>query len=284
MNVNEIDINNSEEKFIELLAKAKDKHGVETNEDLRELLPTQKKNNTNGTIVLTDITGISLTSEGLITRNEFFANLEATSKEQYGEILLTRGEAERLSMSYKKTATGVNSAVPLTCMGNDCPFANNCIYVEMDKAPLGKPCKVEADLLNFHTTRFVNEFDVNVNDHSEIMLIQELSELIIMETRVTAVLAHPDNARLFGIRVSIAADGTPLEEEVEHWAWGTKEKIKNRRMKILESLNATRKAKAASRDGKVDVPEDGKTARLNKIINMMNDIKSESAVYEEQQD
>jgi len=275
MDYTEIDINSKKDDFIELLEQERKRQGVETNKELREKLPPQKSTET-GTIILTDITGISLTSEGILTRNEFFSNMESTKLEQYGDIVLTEEEARKLMMSYKKMSTGVNAAVPLTCQGTECPFAKNCPYVELGKEPLGKPCLVEADLLNYHTTRFINEFDVDVNEHSEIMLIQELSELIIMETRVTNVLAEPKNASLYGIKESVAADGTIIQEEVEHWAWGLKEKMKTRRMKILESLNATRKSKSAIKDyGSASEEDNTKTARVNKMIAIMDQIKED---------
>lgn len=233
-----------------------------------------------GKLSVVSVNGIGLTENGKLTKTAFFDNLESIDKETYGDILLTPEEARSLSLVYRFMSTGVNSVVPLICNTN-CPYKDICPYLKANKAPIGKRCKLEHDLLNYHTARFIKEFDVDPEDHSEIMLIQELSELIIYEQRASLILAKPENASLFSVKTSINKDGDISEEEVEHWAIGLKEKLKNRRLKILDALNATRKAKAMT--GKNKNNEEGESGamstkdKLDNIIDMINKIKNQNA-------
>ena len=236
-------LSNDIQQFNKKIEEAKEQLGVEDDEQLKEQLPVQNSTQ-HGTISLVKLNGLALTKEGVLTQSGFFDNMEI-DKETYGDITLTPEEAHSLTNTYRKLSTGVNAVVPLTCVAEKCPFKNTCWYFQNGKAPIGKPCLVERDLLNYHTQRFFEEFNVHVEDHSEVMLIQELAELIIYEMRVSHVLADPNNASLFGIKISFSKQGDEIQEEVIHWAWEVKEKIKNRRMRLLDALNATRKAKIA---------------------------------------
>lgn len=244
-------------KLAESIKTAQEKYNVDTEEELVDNLPRQDKRR-HGEIEVLKLNGIALTENGILTRSSFFENLEITKKDLYGDILLTKEEAQKLSKAYRKLSTGINSIVPMTCKAYDCKMANRCPYVEMDKAPLGRPCLLEEDLLNYHTVKFMNQFDVKMEDHSEVMLIQELAELIILEMRLTILMSGSgDNLEqmLGGWKVVFSPEGDREELMTEHWALQAKERIKNRRMKILESLNATRKAQAQINKNKKNTEE-----------------------------
>jgi len=227
--------------FNDKIDEAKEKHGVKDQQELKKELP-QHNTNEHGTVALVSINDIALTDNGELTRTKFFEKMDV-DKSVYGEIALTDTEAKSLALTFRNLTTGVNSVIPLKCTAEECPFQDACWFVMNQKAPVGKPCIIEHQLLKYHTGKFIEEFDVDMASHSEIMLIQELSELIVFEMRVTRVLSDPANAQLMGLKLKFSPDGDPVEEETIHWAWGLKEQIKNRRMKILNSLNATRQAK-----------------------------------------
>jgi len=214
-------------------------------ESLKKTLPRQDSSEY-GSVALVNLNDMALTTEGQLTRTGFFENL-TINREKYKDIVLTREEATSLSLSYRNLATGVNSVVPLICTAEKCPFNNDCWYYEHGKAPIGRRCLVEYDLLAFHTKRFMEELDVDPTNHTELMLVQELSELIIYEMRLNNTLAKPENATLMGFRTKFSPDGEVIEEEVEHWALGVKDKIKAKRIKILDLLMATRKSKQSSK-------------------------------------
>jgi len=230
------------ERFQDLLDSAKSQLNSSDVSEVKKELPKQD-NRKYGAALVVSLNDIALTSDGMLTKTAFFENLNI-DKEIYGDIKLTAEEAKSLAVQMKNMTTGVNSVVPLRCVADSCPFKDTCWFFENDKAPVGKPCPIEFQLLKYHTQRFIEEFNCDVNDHSEVLLIQELSELIVYEMRVTKKLAN-DATDLKGVVIKFSPDGIPMEEETVHWAWTLKDSIKSRRMKILQSLNATRKEKAA---------------------------------------
>jgi len=257
--------------FNEKIDEAKEKYGVKDQQELKKELPKQDSKY-HGTVELVSINDVALTNTGELTKTAFFEKMNI-DKEVYGDIALTTSEARSLKSSFNNMTTGVNSVIPMKCSGDSCPFSDSCWFYNNEKAPVGKPCIVEHQLLRYHTSKFFEEFEIDINSHSEVMLIQELSELIVFEMRVTRVLSNPENATLMGLKLKFSPDGEPIEEETEHWAWGIKEKIKNRRMKILASLNATRQAKIPLKRFEKDNDDEhlDLMRSIKNTINMMQD-------------
>jgi len=162
----------------------------------------------------------------------------------YSSLMLTKKKKKDLEKHNSRMATGMTSSIAMRCTAHNCPFADQCFYQINNLTIAGTPCKLEHDMLVYHTARFLEEFDVDPRDHSEVIMIQELAELIIYETRANMVLAKPENAELFGIEISFSKSGDPIEKQVEHWAIAIKEKFKTRRMNILKALNATRESRS----------------------------------------
>jgi len=234
-----------------------------------------------GEMQLVTIDSLVLTESGELTRSSFFDKI-TIARDQYGEIALTPDEAIKLKRAYSTMTTGINSSVPLICRAEQCPFAQSCIHVELENAPIGRQCPIELELLYYHTRKFIEEFDVPMDRHSEVMLVQELAELIIYETRVTKTLAKSEFGDLRGERVKFSPDGEEFREDTEHWAFGVKERIKTRRMKILDALNATRKNKAAQKaiEDAVNLETKDYTSRANSIMNKLADIYNQLSVQD----
>lgn len=90
-----------------------------------------------GTVIGLD--GIKVSEEGVMTKTRYFNTLDI-DQEKYGDIAFTEEEAIKISRSIRHLSTGINAAVPLTCAGSQCPFEATCAYVEIGKAPIGRPC------------------------------------------------------------------------------------------------------------------------------------------------
>jgi len=214
----------------------------ETEEIENKTEPLPKHNTyTHGKIIKVGLDGVALTEKGEKTLTAFFQDLDI-NRDDYSDVMLSEEEARSLAQTMRHLSTGANAAIPLRCAPN-CPFLLDCWYAKNGKQPVGRRCLVEKDLIVYHTKRFIEEFQIQPESHSELMLVQELSELIVMETRLNNVLSLPGNAQLMQLNLTIAKTGEEIETEAEHWAVGAKEKIKNRRMKIMESFLATREGK-----------------------------------------
>ena len=223
---------------------------VEVDTDITELFPDRNSIGSDFldfSLELVRIDGIALTDTGKLTRARYFNKMDVRNQ-IYVDMTFTKEEAQGIQGRMGHLSTGVNSVTALKCMGAQCSFAADCPYQQIGKAPLGKSCLIEVDLLLYHSQRFMKEFEVDPEDHTEILLVQELSELVIYEMRVARVLATPENALLFQEEIKMDKEGNEIRNEQIHWAWELKDKIKNRRMKILDALNATRKSKNIQAD------------------------------------
>lgn len=258
------------------IEEKKEELNIESTEELAKILPRADYKE-HGAVEVINVYDIALTVDKNLTRTKYFTSLDV-KKDLYPDLTFTPQEAASLNAFYGRMVWGINSVVALKCRGNECPFAKECPYVQMDKAPLGKPCLIEVDLLAYHTKKFMEEFEVDPNSHSELMLVQELSELMIYEMRVTRFLAEDVEASTLSFEeILTTPEGNEISTKVEHWAWGTKEKIKNRRMKILDSLMALRKSKGSpDKDG--DRPQQDYKTFVSGIMQKIDDIVNKSKI------
>lgn len=192
------------------------------------------------------LNGIKVSEEGEVSRHNYFALLQV-DEEKYSDVKFTEEEAKRVSMSIRRMSTGINSSIPMTCTGVQCPFASTCPYVAENKAPLARPCLVEAQLIQYWNEQFIEEFDVDIANITELHLVSELAECNIYEMRVTKHLADKDPTLLTEVVTTVDHAGEEITNIDISKAFDLKDRIKNRRMKILEALMATRKERVKLR-------------------------------------
>ena len=189
--------------------------------------------------------GLAINEAGQITESKMFHFL-GLDPEEYGHILLTAEEARKVHYRLQGVKWGGAAAkVPLYCGGEKiCPFAQECPYVEIAKVPVGRKCPIEMELMAFWTARYMKEFEVDPENHSEVGMITELVELDIYDFRASMILARPECAGMTkDVVVGVDREGKPIVTKEIHKAWELKERVKKRKQKILESLVGTRKEK-----------------------------------------
>lgn len=188
------------------------------------------------------MTGIVIRDNGQITKEDHMAKL-AIDANKYKNITLSEEEAKKVIYQMKRMTTGVNAVVPLVCTGDLCPFKRSCVYYEIGKVPLGKPCLVETQLIEYWMAQYFEEFEVNPTRITEVHLISELAELDIYEMRVTKYLAENHQTLLQEVMSGVDPAGNIISNLEVSRAFDLKERLKRQRMKVLEALMATRKEK-----------------------------------------
>ena len=189
--------------------------------------------------------GIAITAEGQLIKSEMFKFLQL-DPEEYGDIVLTAEDARRVHGRLIGVKWGGAAAkVPLYCGGEEiCPFKDDCPFVEIGKVPVARKCPIEVELIAYWTAKYMDEFDVEPDNQSEVSMITELAELDIYDYRCSMILSQPGNAELTQqIVVGVDAEGRPISNEDIHKAFELKERVKKRKDKILEALVGTRKEK-----------------------------------------
>lgn len=186
--------------------------------------------------------GIRVSPSGVVSRKEFLSKLEVDHS-RYEDLKFSEKEVAIIKKRMNSSSAGVSSAVPMICMGTSCPFASTCVYVELDKAPLGRSCLVEAQLISYWVEQFMEEFNVDPSRPSEVHLVSELAEINAYEMRITKYLAEQNPTLLQDFESTNSMGDSITNKEISR-AFEVKERLKKNRMRILEALMATREKQA----------------------------------------
>lgn len=188
--------------------------------------------------------GRVLKTDGSISKTDYFGFLDIPL-DDYSDIILTRDEAESFRRHIQAMSTGLQAAVPLTCPGKEkCKFSDRCPLAQVDKAPVGRQCLPEVELISFWRKRYIEEYDVNPHSMTDLGMVNELAELDVYDMRASMLLASEDgHGMIQEDAVGATNAGTQIFQKRVHVAWELKERIKVRRLKVLEALVGTRKEK-----------------------------------------
>lgn len=192
---------------------------------------------------LVGLGGLSIEEDGTLRESRMFQFLQL-DPDEYNDVMLTKDEAIKVHRRLIGVKWGGAAAkIPLMCGGaNVCPFADQCPLVAIEKAPVGRFCPIETELISWWVARYMQEFEVDMENQSEVSLITELAELDIMDYRCSMLLSKAENAELTQeIVVGVDSEGRPISNEEIHKAFEIKERVKKRKQAILESLVGTRK-------------------------------------------
>lgn len=162
-------------------------------------------------------------------------------------IKLTEEEKVIVVKGVQRKLTGLTASMPVKCYGEKCPFAASCPLHQIGKAPKNEPCPIEAMVLDLYTKRYLDEFEVESDNFSEVTTMTMLAATHIMEMRgFMAIGKDDDNESPDGIIknvVGYTADEDPITQYQEHPGYAIIERAWRWRTKLLESLGATRKEK-----------------------------------------
>lgn len=152
-------------------------------------------------------------------------------------------EAQKIRKRFQYLATGSLSALPLLC-APACPFRERCVFVEIDKQPLGKICLVESSLVREWVVGFLLEYEVPLDSLTDRYLVQELVELELLNFRINSILSLPENADLSVLEnISFDREGNVLSNRVVNGLLELKLKLGARKDKIIKSMVGDRQEK-----------------------------------------
>ncbi|MHA2380484.1 MAG: hypothetical protein ACXADS_14510 [Candidatus Thorarchaeota archaeon] len=187
--------------------------------------------------------GMARTEEGKITRTDFFRFI-GHNLDDYDEIELSPTEARRIHTHLQKLSTGSTAMVPMYCGGPQCPFALRCPLQQIDKAPIGKQCLIEVQLMKDWIIRYFDEYDVDPNNFTEIAYINELAEIEILLMRLNMNIAKVENAELVIDQVAgFTNDGTPIVQKMLSPFMELKDRLQSRRSKVIKLMVGDRQEK-----------------------------------------
>jgi hypothetical protein len=183
---------------------------------------------------------------------------------------LTEDEKKVIVKGVQKKLTGLTASVPVTCYGDDCPFKASCPLHQIGKAPVGETCPIEAMVLDLYTKRYLDEFEVQVDNFSEVTTMTMLAATHIMEMRGFMAIGKDDqNKSPDGIIknvVGFTPEEDPITQYQEHPGYAIIERAWKWRTKLFESLGAMRKDKVISKDIRGEFTVSGSAASIKSKI------------------
>lgn len=182
--------------------------------------------------------------DGKIEKTDFFNFLKADLSD-YSDVYLTAEQALAFKNSVIRLTYGTTAAIPMLCSGERC--LNKTCPLHLEKNYIyGRPCLIEARLIQNLTQSYIEDLGVDPNHISEMTLVNKLVECDIIDCRGNFVLSGANDEEAITLTKSTITEsdnGVHKEEVKIHPILEAKEKYSNLKLKILDSFAATRREK-----------------------------------------
>lgn len=192
--------------------------------------------------------GFGLTEDGEVVKNATkskYFNLLSQSLDDYSDIEFTHEEAKRFQSHITHLSTGASATVPVLCAGDACPWRTRCPLWEMGKAPLGRQCLIELNIIKNAQLRYLEEYEVNPDNFTEWTMINQLAEVEVMLWRINQNLATDPKLASGTVEQTVGFDqqGTQItRQEVSHF-FELQDRLNTRKNKIVKMLVGDRQEK-----------------------------------------
>ena len=152
-------------------------------------------------------------------------------------------EAVSIANQMRHLQHGLYASIPIRCKANDCPYSDQCYLLPKDKAPKGEPCPIEVATIEQLVEKYAEDLDISMENMIDISMLRDLVDIDISITRCNKKLAV-DADVVEEVVVAVSEDGQPLTKPEINKAYDLHDRLLNRKKRILNDLNATRKDKA----------------------------------------
>lgn len=219
------------------------------------------------------LNGTGITESGKEVQTKFFKTL-ARDLDDYSDISFTKDEAIRINNHISKLSTGSTAIVPLICPGEEqCPFSSSCPFAQMKKTPTLRQCLVEVNLLKQYILEYMEDYQVDPDNFTELSYCNELAEIEIYLWRLNNNLAKPANAELVVEQpMGTDRDGNPILQKQVSPFFDMKEKLLARKSKIIKLMVGDRQErykKEAALKQKEDSDTSSQQADMRRKIDVL---------------
>lgn len=149
--------------------------------------------------------------------------------------------AERRALKH-----GFYAHIPIICRGERCPYRDTCFLIENDMAPEGERCPLEIAEVQDLFAAYVSQLNIDPENVVDLSLVKELVDLEVSIVRCDNKLAS-DGDFIQEVPVGVTPKGMVITKPELHLAVEYKDRLLERRHRILQLLNATRKDKVANK-------------------------------------
>ena len=153
-----------------------------------------------------------------------------------------------ISKAVKMSAVkhGLYASIPMLCKAEECPYAPVCPLIADGEAPLGERCPIEIAMIITKYEDYATEFQVDETNVVDMGLIKDLIDYDIQLMRAENKIAVQGDF-IEDVVVSVSESGQEITAPRLSQATEYKDRIMNKKFKVLELMNSTRKAKAGDK-------------------------------------
>lgn len=218
---------------------------------------TLKKNKDNQLVLRNDAVGLS--------DDSILGKFAKKMKDGY-EITLTPKESKRLICYLNTLKTGFQAAIPIICMGEQCPYAKKCPLGENNNYPMGLDCPIEDTIKEVWYNQYADELELGEDSKIDSSLVQDLVFWEMLSKRATEELAvDPKILKRTVAGFQNTKDGLkPVYKDELNMRLTFLERAQKQKMKILDSLIATREAKSKDTSRMISDPSSYSSKLLEK--------------------
>lgn len=155
-------------------------------------------------------------------------------------------EAIQLAVGMAHTKHGLYAAIPMLCKGEKCPYSKVCPLVDIDAAPEKERCPLEIAMILKKYEEYKDEFGIDERNIVDMELTKDLIDCDIQIFRSENKMAV-DGDFLEEFVITVTENGDEVKDNRISKAAEYKEKIQNKKHKILSMMNSTRKDKAGDK-------------------------------------
>lgn len=161
---------------------------------------------------------------------------------------------------------------------------HNCPFYKENQAPEGESCLVEVMLAEYWTNKYLEDLNINPNSITEVHTLSRLVEIAIQENRVTMYMSIHEQDFTMDVITGFDDQGNPISNKDISNAFKIRESLEKSRIKLLETLSATRDKKmknelllrgqvqnhSSIHDMKNSVDDLIRTIKNNKVVNTID--------------
>lgn len=167
--------------------------------------------------------------------------VEDVGDNDYSESFGDCFEDQIISVNY----VGVEEVYDITVKNNQNFVANNivihnCPLFKENVHVLGERCRIELSLMEVWAQEYIEELNINPNSIIEVQTLSRLLEISILERRLTEYMSIHDPDLTADFITSVDQEGNVITNKGPSIAFEQREKLDRAKMKLYESLNATR--------------------------------------------
>lgn len=167
----------------------------------------------------------------------------------------------------------IDEVFDITVKDNENFIANgivvhNCPYYKEDKAPVGEPCPVEVTIAEYWTHKYMDDLNINPNSITEVLTVSRLVEIALLENRLNLFMAIHEQDLTMDYVTSVDPEGNEIHNRASSIAFEQRERLDKSRLKILESLAATREKQL-----KIQASMQSKTTESASYVNLRQSLE-----------